>query len=52
METGSSSEPGYGHALPGLDPVDYGYAVEDLTEAEIAHRDDDFQFLLGVRAVA
>lgn len=28
----------------------YGYAVEDLTEAELAHRDDEFQFLIGVRA--
>jgi hypothetical protein len=30
----------------------YGYAAEDLTEAELAHRDDDFPFLIGVRAVA
>ena len=30
----------------------YGYALEDLTEAELTHRDDDFQFLIGVRAVA
>jgi SAM-dependent methyltransferase len=30
----------------------YGYAAEDLTEADLAHRDDDFHFLMGVRAVA
>jgi hypothetical protein len=30
----------------------YGYALEDLSEAELAHRDDDFHFLIGVRAVA
>jgi SAM-dependent methyltransferase len=29
----------------------YGYALEDLAEAEVAHRDDDFHFLIGVRAV-
>jgi SAM-dependent methyltransferase len=29
----------------------YGYALEDLTEEEVAHRDDDFHFLIGVRAV-
>lgn len=28
----------------------YGYALEDLDESEIAHRDDDFHFLIGVRA--
>ena len=30
----------------------YGYALEDLSEAELEHRDDDFHFLVGVRAVA
>jgi SAM-dependent methyltransferase len=30
----------------------YGYALEDLSEAELAYRDDDFHFLIGVRAVA
>jgi len=30
----------------------YGYALEDLTEADLAHGDDDFHFLIGVRAVA
>jgi SAM-dependent methyltransferase len=30
----------------------YGYALEDLTEAELSRRDDDFHFLIGVRAVA
>jgi len=30
----------------------YGYAAEDLTEADLARRDDDFHFLMGVRAVA
>jgi SAM-dependent methyltransferase len=30
----------------------YGYAAEDLTEAELAHRDDAYPFLIGVRAVA
>jgi len=30
----------------------YGYAVHELTEAEVNHRDDDYHFLLGVRAVA
>jgi SAM-dependent methyltransferase len=29
----------------------YGYALEDLDPAEVARRDDDFHFLLGVRAV-
>lgn len=29
----------------------YGYALEDLTAEELAHRDDDFHFLIGVRAV-
>jgi SAM-dependent methyltransferase len=29
----------------------YGYALEDLSPAEIAHRDDDFHFLIGVRAM-
>ena len=29
----------------------YGYALEDLTEEEVARRDDDFHFLVGVRAV-
>ena len=29
----------------------YGYALEDFTEAELAHRDEDFDFLIGVRAV-
>lgn len=28
----------------------YGYAVEDLTAQELAVRDDDFHFLIGVRA--
>jgi SAM-dependent methyltransferase len=28
----------------------YGYALEDLDPEELAHRDDDFHFLLGVRA--
>lgn len=28
----------------------YGYALEDLTEDEVNHRDDDFHFLIGVRA--
>ena len=28
----------------------YGYALEDLTEEELAVRDDDFHFLIGVRA--
>src|SRR3954454_2978525 len=30
----------------------YGYALEDLSEEELVHRDDDFHFLIGVRAVA
>jgi SAM-dependent methyltransferase len=30
----------------------YGYALEDLTESELGHRDDDFHLLIGVRAVA
>lgn len=29
----------------------YGYALEDLDPAELAHRDDDYHFLIGVRAV-
>ena len=29
----------------------YGYALEDLEQAEIDRRDDDFHFLIGVRAV-
>lgn len=29
----------------------YGYALEDLTAEELAHRDEDFDFLIGVRAV-
>lgn len=29
----------------------YGYAQQDLTAAELAHRDADFDFLIGVRAV-
>lgn len=28
----------------------YGYALEDLDAAEVAHRDDDFHVLIGVRA--
>jgi SAM-dependent methyltransferase len=28
----------------------YGYALEDLDQAEVDHRDDDFHFLIGVRA--
>jgi SAM-dependent methyltransferase len=28
----------------------YGYAQEDLDPDELAHRDDDFHFLIGVRA--
>lgn len=28
----------------------YGYALEDLSPDEIAHRDDDYHFLIGVRA--
>lgn len=28
----------------------YGYALEDLDPSELARRDDDFHFLLGVRA--
>jgi SAM-dependent methyltransferase len=28
----------------------YGYALEDLTQEEVDHRDDDFHFLIGVRA--
>jgi hypothetical protein len=30
----------------------YGFAMEDLDEEELRHRDDDFHFLTGVRAVA
>jgi SAM-dependent methyltransferase len=29
----------------------YGYALEDLDQAEVDFRDDDFHFLIGVRAV-
>jgi SAM-dependent methyltransferase len=29
----------------------YGYALEELDPAELAHRDDDYHFLIGVRAV-
>ena len=29
----------------------YGYAQEDLTADEIAHRDEDFEVTIGVRAV-
>jgi SAM-dependent methyltransferase len=29
----------------------YGFALEDLDERELRHRDDDFHFLIGVRAV-
>lgn len=29
----------------------YGYAVEDLDEAELGLRDDDYQLLIGVRAI-
>lgn len=29
----------------------YGYALEDFTAQELAHRDEDFDFLIGVRAV-
>jgi SAM-dependent methyltransferase len=29
----------------------YGYAIEDLDEADFERRDDDFHFLLGVRAL-
>jgi SAM-dependent methyltransferase len=29
----------------------YGYAFEELSEAELRHRDDDFHFLVGVRAI-
>jgi SAM-dependent methyltransferase len=28
----------------------YGYAAEDLREDDLLHRDDDFDFLIGVRA--
>jgi hypothetical protein len=28
----------------------YGYALEDLDEEELSHRDDDYHFLIGVRA--
>jgi SAM-dependent methyltransferase len=28
----------------------YGYALEDLSPKELAHRDEDFHFLMGVRA--
>jgi SAM-dependent methyltransferase len=28
----------------------YGYALEDLSPEEVGHRDDDFHFLIGVRA--
>jgi SAM-dependent methyltransferase len=29
----------------------YGFAAEELTEAELAHRDEDFELLMTVRAV-
>jgi SAM-dependent methyltransferase len=29
----------------------YGYALEELDAAEVAHRDPDYEFLIGVRAV-
>lgn len=29
----------------------YGYALEDLSPAEVAHRDEDYDFLIAVRAV-
>lgn len=29
----------------------YGYALEDLDPAEVAHRDEDYDFLIAVRAV-
>lgn len=29
----------------------YGYALEDFTAEELAHRDEDFDLLIGVRAV-
>jgi hypothetical protein len=30
----------------------YGYAQQELTPEELSHRDEDYEFLIGVRAVA